>query len=352
MTSEEIYEVLTSLGYNLQDRGSYWQTNAVFRDGDNKTALQIYKDTGVWRDFVHNTPPLRFERLVEKSLGGDKEEVKKILHNKNLDDLDFKRDIVPQKIEMEEIYSEDCLKKLLPHYRFYNDRGISDETLKVFKGGLATQGQMYQRFVFPIYNELNQIHGFSGRDMLNKDNRPKWKHLGKKSKWVYPAYLKVDGRPLLNVIEESSAVVIVESIGDALALHNRGHLNILVSFGLEVGPALIGFLVQLNPAKIIIAFNNDVKQQENRGLNAAVKNYLKLLSYFDYGKLFVCLPTANDFGDMDKESFEKWEDKIGDLDPNTHCSKVLDYSRSLADGRVLSKKLLKNRNLLSELVND
>ena len=66
----------------------------------------------------------------------------------------------------------------------------------------------------------------------------------------------------------------------------------------------------------------------------------------------MCLPTANDFGDMDKESFEKWEDKIGDLDPNTHCSKVLDYSRSLADGRVLSKKLLKNRNLLSELVND
>jgi len=55
---------------------------------------------------------------------------------------------------------------------------------------------------------------------------------------------------------------------------------------------------------------------------------------------------------MDKESFEKWEDKIGDLDPDTHCSKVLDYSCSLADGRVLSKKLLKNRNLLSELVND
>ena len=45
-------EVLENLGYRLKDHGSYWRTNAVYRSGDNSTALQIYKDTGVWKDYV------------------------------------------------------------------------------------------------------------------------------------------------------------------------------------------------------------------------------------------------------------------------------------------------------------
>ena len=45
-------------------------------------------------------------------------------------------------------------------------RGIKRKlNLVKLKGGLATRSQMYQRFVFPIYNQYKQIHGFSGRDM-------------------------------------------------------------------------------------------------------------------------------------------------------------------------------------------
>jgi hypothetical protein len=347
MTSDEIHEVLTSLGYKLQDRGSYWQTTAVFRQGDNQTALQIYKDTGVWRDFVNQTPPLRFERLIEKSLGEDSPEVKKILKNKNIESLIFKRDAPEQKLEMEETYTEDCLKKLLPHYRFYNDRGISDTTLKTLSGGLATQGQMYQRFVFPIYNDSGQIHGFSGRDMLDKEGRPKWKHVGRKSKWVYPAYLKFKEGSFLDAIEESGSVILVESIGDLLALHEHGYYNTLVGFGLDISPALVAVLVQINPSQIIISFNNDTGGSHNRGLDAAIKNYLKLLSYFDYQKLFICLPTENDFGDMKAESFEKWSLKLDDLKPESHCQKVLAYSETLANRKQISKKLIKNRNILA-----
>ena len=38
-----------------------------------------------------------------------------------------------------------------------------------FKGGLATEGAMYQRFVFPIYNDEQKICGFSGRDMTTSN---------------------------------------------------------------------------------------------------------------------------------------------------------------------------------------
>ena len=112
MTTAEIHEILTSLGYTLQDRGNYWQTNAMFRQGDNKTAIQIYKDTGVWRDYVNNTPPSRFERLVEKSAGSSSD-LRALLKNKDFSSL-FKAPSNSQpKLSMETIYEEDCLKKTL-----------------------------------------------------------------------------------------------------------------------------------------------------------------------------------------------------------------------------------------------
>ena len=67
--SVNVKEVLESLGYKLDDRGKYWQTNAMFRDGDNRTAIQIYKDTGVWKDHVQDTKFMKFEVLVKKTLG-------------------------------------------------------------------------------------------------------------------------------------------------------------------------------------------------------------------------------------------------------------------------------------------
>mgnify|MGYP003632204089 FL=1 len=44
----DIKSVLEKLGYRLSDFGDAWRTNALYRDGDNPTALKIYKNTGVW----------------------------------------------------------------------------------------------------------------------------------------------------------------------------------------------------------------------------------------------------------------------------------------------------------------
>ena len=150
----DIESILLDLGYTLEDRGDYWQSNALYRGGDNKTALQIYKDTGVWKDYVQETGFLPFKALVEKSCEDlDKGSAEKIL--KGIDSntqLKANRSL-PKKITPDEIYPDSILEKLLPHYEFYNKRNISSELLQKVKGGLSTQGQMYQRFVFPIYNE-------------------------------------------------------------------------------------------------------------------------------------------------------------------------------------------------------
>tara|TARA_Y100000361_G_C11135016_1_gene331331 strand:- start:275 stop:1330 length:1056 start_codon:yes stop_codon:yes gene_type:complete len=336
--NNDIKETLSSLGYTLQDRGKYWQTNAIFRNGDNKTAIQIYKDTGIWKDYVAETPFMPFEKLIEITLGTkDKDVIKKYI--KEEVDFSFKRkDNTVEKLEMEKIYPEDSLSKLLPHYDFYNKRGISTETLKFFKGGLATGGAMYQRYVFPIYNKDGLIHGLSGRDMAGSESRPKWKHMGVKSKWSYPLYVPQNKTfPIYDFISDCREVILVESIGDMLNLHENGHKNVLCTFGLDVSPSLICSLVSINPSEIIISLNNDSSKENNAGLQSSIKNYLKLTSHFDFDKISICLPNKNDFGDMSTEDIEKWIEKKSSVDKEKQRSNILEESVSLMSKNKLPK---------------
>lgn len=341
--SLEIKEILESLGYKLYDRGKFWQTNALFRDGDNKTAVQIYKDTGVWKDHVQDTNFMKFEVLVKKTLGTNNElEIKKYLKGNTFNSLENRKE-PSQRIEMEKTFDKDILKELLPHYKFYNDKGISNSVLKFFKSGFSTYGAMHKRFVFPIFNINNEIHGLAGRDMISRENRPKWKHVGKKSNWIYPAYLKnKDGKNIASIIEDRKEVILVESIGDLLSLHENGYKNVLVTFGLEISPALICFLSSISLKKIILSFNNDEDKDENRGLNACIKNYLKLLKVFDPNIIKICLPTKNDFGEMSSGDYEAWVNKLNKVNDSNQQSKIISLSNSLFKKGKLSKTIMNN----------
>jgi len=346
---DKIKEILEELGYKLVDRGRYWQSNAAFRNGDNGTALQIWKNSGVWRDFVSNSSPLPFSKLLETHLGtNDKkvlgkyfsEDYRPAQHEPTQDD----------RLTMEKIYDESTLENLFPHYSFYKEKGIGKEVLKFLKGGLATKGHMYQRFVFPIYNEHGQIHGFSGRDMSQRSNVPKWKHLGRKTKWVYPYYM--EGRksfPTQVAIENERSVIIVESIGDLLNLLEHGFRNVLVCFGLDISPKLLCHLTSLDIDRITLAFNNDSDKSSNRGARAAVKNYLKLLNHFDFDVLSICLPTKNDFGEMKHIDFSEWKDK-GENDIIETGRLVLDFAQKMADSEDLPANLIKNVKILKSHV--
>ena len=347
ISSDKIKSILEELGYKLMDKGSYWQTSALYRNGDNKTALQIYKDTGAWKDYVTNTPFMPFKQLLVLTLNtNDPQELSKYLSKEQTFFLKESARSQDEKLSMEEIYPESLLSKLLPHYKFYNDRGISKETLIKLKGGLATKSQMYQRFVFPIYNQYGQIHGFSGRDMTNKEGRPKWKHIGKKNGWVYPAYVTKDDGILFDDVK-SDHVIIVESIGDCLNLMENGINNVLVSFGLDISSKLLCSIVQFGFKQVIISFNNDSSKSENRGMDAAIKNYLKLLNYYDPNHIKICLPTKNDFGDMDSEDFLKWKNKLSKVININQCSKVITEAERLKKNRKLSKVLIKNLKSIS-----
>ena len=193
---------------------------------------------------------------------------------------------------MEKIYPESYLEKLLPVRDFYLKKKISEQTQKLFRCGYAGGGKMYRRIVFPIYNLDNQIHGFSGRTVIEGENIPKWKHLGRKSDWVYPHHI---AHPY---IDKSNEVILVESIGDCMALYESGFKNVLMLGGLDISSKVMSYLNTFNLDKIIVAMNNDKDKETNSGGIATIKTVAKLSQIYDLNQICVNPPLANDFGDM------------------------------------------------------
>ena len=157
---------------------------------------------------------------------------------------------------------------------------------------------MADRYVFPIFNKKQQVVGFSGRDLKpekkedSKFVRPKWKHIGDKSKWNYPLLNNV------KIIREQKSIIIVESIGDMLSLWENNIKNTIVSFGVILSPNILGTLTRMDPDKIFISFNDD-SSNSNAGNEAARVAKKKLLQFFDEDQITIKLPEEhNDFNEM------------------------------------------------------
>lgn len=319
MLTSEIKETLRELGFKLNDKGHFWSTNAIWRNGDNYSAVQIYKDSGVWRDYVDGTQPSPFKVLVAKALGiqCDKELDKYDINNlpSERDIFDFKEN--KPEIKMDKTYNIEDLKDLLPHYKFYEDKKISKQTLKMYRSGFCTKGKMNNRYVFPIldYEFEEKLIGFSGRSLLWKDGDdsfPKWKHLGTKKGWIFPLCFK---GVFEQEVESSKEVILVESIGDSLALTENKIYNHMVTFGIDLSQSQKMALLSLSPDKIIIAMNNDSSSSKNAGLISAIKHFVSLMDFFDMEKIQIKLPQQNDLSDMHKNStIGSWIGKKVDLE--------------------------------------
>jgi len=327
----KIEEILTDLGYELNDRGSYWQCKALYRDGDNQTALQIWKNTGIWKDFVAGTSYLPFKKLLELSCE-DKRQLRDIYTNFKSDEEPSLTRTSIEKLEMQQFFDHEEVKTLLPHYIFYNKKGISDNVLKEYRSGLSMSGKMNGRYVFPIYDFSGRIIGLSGRHLLwnESSNLSKWKHLGRKSNWVYPIHMNKKDNLFTQDIENKKEIILIESIGDSLALTEQNYRNHMVVFGLKLSSKQLSYLVSLNLNKIIIATNNDWNKSDNTGLQAAIKMFLKIIKYFDISMVDIKLPgtqkqSFKDFGEMFESDIpiKNWADKR--IDKKKQIELILNY---------------------------
>lgn len=292
-------EILTNLGYALKDFGKEYRAKPIYRDSDNDTVLRIYKDSGNWVDFKENISG-DFTSLVKLSLKLDtQDQAKAWLKDKNFTPI-FIKDTRPE-IKTPKIFDKDLLIKLKKDHSYWINRNISEETLNLFLGGVAENGKMKNRYVFPIFNSKKEIVGFSGRDITNK-SKIKWKHLGDKINWCYPNFLN------LEEIKSQKEAILIESIGDCLALWDAGIKNTIVTFGLDISISILNLLLKIDPNKIYISFNND-QEKNNAGNFAAEKGKNKLLRYFDPKQIQIKLPDKKDFGEMSAEEILIWKKK-------------------------------------------
>lgn len=296
----DILEILHKIGYtDLQDLGKEYRVRPLYRPSDNKTSLCIKKSTGQWYDFSERRGG-QLPQLIQLTL-----QLASIA-----DAGQYLGDFIaaPNKrhaVELSEVkkFDKTLLSKLVKNHEYWIKRNISEETIKIFEGGITHNGRMRNRYVFPIFNDRDELIGFSGRLLEPNDNMPKWKHLGSKTNWCYP--LKWNAH-ILSTLKE---VVLVESIGDMVSLWDAGIKNVLVTFGVEVSPKIIEFFLRIDAQRIVVAFNNDI-DNNFVGNEAAEEAKENLLKFFDPQQVNVALPELNDFGEMNHEQIKLWKEKF------------------------------------------
>lgn len=296
--SFDVKQTLENLGYQLRITGKNFSTKPLYRDSDNKTALSIDKNTGVWFDFVTGKGG-SFEALCRNTLkyqnGYSNEETRDglesllVLSGSNINK--YKNQIIYRPT-----ISENLIQDLKKDYTYWNNRKISNKTLDLFKCGVTLNPKIYKRFTFPIYRE-DKLIGVAARDLTNKRDI-KWKLIGNKAKWVFPNIS-------LPYIKKAKFVILVESIGDMLSLYDAGIKNVLVTFGLYIGKQIIIDLIQNNIERVMICFNNDdlKKSAANR---AAIREKRRLNEFFKFNNIIINLPPKGDFNEMTHKEIVEW----------------------------------------------
>ena len=298
----DILNVLNSIGYtNLVDSGTVYRTRPLYRDSDNKTSLVIKKDTGQFYDFSSRFGG-NLQLLVQLTLNlKTLEEAQKVLEEKNFSVKTLKKDRTL--ITMPKKFDKEMLSKLIKDHSYWIKRGVSKDTVEQFQGGITFNGRMTNRYVFPIINTKDELVGFAGRILENNPNYPKWRLHGTKSQWCYPLKWNMD------ILVKGHTVILLESIGDMLALWECGIKNSLVLFGVDLSDKIIELLLKIDAHKIIIALNND--SENNKVGNDAADDMLNQLTrYFDNNQVSIRLPAKKDFGDMTKEEILQWHSQI------------------------------------------
>ena len=297
---ENLKELLLEMGYsNISDSGREYRMKPIYRDSSSDTVLSVRKDTGFFIDFSKNISG-SFKDLVKLSLKLEKvEDAENWLENKDYSIV--KEDVEKPKIKEPKTFPKETLTKLIQDHSYWIKRGISPATVETFGGGIVKVGRMANRYVFPIFNYKKEFVGVSGRyiEELPNEKTPKWKHIGDKSDWKYP--LQINNK----LIRKEKEVILVESIGDMLALWEAEIKNVIVIFGLQVSLSVINYLLRIDAQKIYIALNND-EGGNFAGNEAASKNQKRLLKYFDSHQVCIAFPYKKDFGEMNTEEISEW----------------------------------------------
>lgn len=182
---------------------------------------------------------------------------------------------IEPKLDVETVYPESTLSKLLPDYSYWLGRGMKEDVLRRLENGVAPleeRSKLSGRTIFPVRDLDGNIVGFSGRLLTDSSYAPRWKHLFKSGRAIYSWH--VTGPDII----ASKSCILVESIGDYLACLSHDIKPVLCIFGLNLNSVIISTLLAHDIKRVIISLNRD--DDPRKGQAAAEKIAAKLGNFF------------------------------------------------------------------------
>ena len=149
----EIKEILLSLGYsNISEDTKNYRMKPIYRDSGSNTVLSVRKDTGSFIDFSRNLNG-SFNQLIKLSLGFKTEQEALQWIEKNVEGgVNIRGAEDKPTLKEPKIFSKVCLEKVISDHSYWINRGISNQTLELFDGGVVKVGKMKDRYIFPVYD--------------------------------------------------------------------------------------------------------------------------------------------------------------------------------------------------------
>ncbi len=216
-----------------------------------------------------------FYKINQYSLEFFKKQLKD--HKNELEFFFNKREITNEIIDEFNIgYAPDDYDLLYKYLKnnFFSDKDMLE--LGIIKN--SNTGSIIDKFrdriIFPIYDELNNLIGFGGRTLKNKEGIPKYINssdslLYNKSKVLYGLnYSKKE-------IQKEQNAIVVEGYLDMISLYKHGIKNVVAPCGTALTELQLNLLKKFTP-KITLCFDGDSagKEASLKVFEATVKNNL------------------------------------------------------------------------------
>lgn len=207
----------------------------------------------------------------------------------------LKIDLKKQGVKKDSKITKETVRKHLEFpAEYYLRRGYSKEILDIFDIGICTnpKSQMYQRVVFPVYDENDEyMVGCTGRTTC--DDPRKWINLKgfNKSNFLYN-YGKA-----MEHIQSKQTIILVEGQGDVIRLWEAGIYNAVGIFGSRISDSQEFLIQKTGVSNIVIMTDND-----DAG-HACAKDLNERLKYLF--NIYTVYLTKKDIGDMTIEEINR-----------------------------------------------
>jgi len=267
---EEVLEWLEIDSDDFTQYGEGLRGPSCCHGGDNPTGFSYYEEPNCWFCWTagchneHGADPIGLVASIKnidrkKAIPQSREFVEEMLASGSID-----KNLKKKKPRAEQDHCEahlsqatfpdSILSRLGKDLSYAKNRGFEEGVLRRMGCGISHYGIMDGRLVFPVKNIRGQVVGFSGRQIVEDPNQPKWRHSRFKKS---VNFLNIDQCKRALKVWDMSTVVLTEGPWDVARLCQAGFWNSMGVMGASITKGQMDIMSRMNVTKVILFMDND-----------------------------------------------------------------------------------------------